>query len=266
MMKQRMRRSISILLIGVGAFSPGLMAQPAAKAPAFDVASIKPSPPTGMLGYLTYPGGRVRCGHCTLEMLIKYAFDVQAFQISGGPGWIHTERYEIDARVPPSSKSSKAHPSVPNAPMTSEQRVMLATLLANRFQLQFHRETRTGGVYFLVKGNKPLKLTPSNPVSDFPWVGSFNNGDVRGDGIGGKSVTMPILAFKLSQYMGRPVIDRTGIKGFYDFEYRYLSDDPHPDVISTIVTSVQELGLKLESGKGPVETIVIDHAEMPSPN
>jgi uncharacterized protein (TIGR03435 family) len=77
---------------------------------------------------------------------------------------------------------------------------------------------------------------------------------------------MPILAFKLSKYMGRPVIDRTGIKGFYDFEYRYISGDPHPDVISTIITSVQELGLKLESGKGPVEIIVIDHAEKPSPN
>jgi hypothetical protein len=129
--KQTMRSSKSVLLIGTGVLMHGLMAQTPAKTPAFDVASIKPSPPTGHLGYLTYPGGRVNFGHCTLEMLIEFAFDLQKFQIAGGPGWIHTDRYEIDARVPPSSKSSKAHPSVPNAPMSSEQRAMLGTLLAS---------------------------------------------------------------------------------------------------------------------------------------
>ena len=77
---------------------------------------------------------------------------------------------------------------------------------------------------------------------------------------------MPILAFKLSQYMGRPVVDRTGIKGYFDFQYDYVSDDPHPNVISTIITSIEELGLKLKSGKGPVDTIVIDQAGKPSPN
>lgn len=234
--------------------------------PAFEVASIKPSPPAGMLGYLTYPGGRVRCGHCTLEMLITYAFDIQQFQISGGPDWIHTERYELDARVPSSSESSKANPSVPNAPMTTEQRAMLATLLKDRFQLRFHRETGNAPVYFLMKGSKPLKLTPAKTIRDFPWVGSPHNGDVRGDGVAGISVTMPILAFKLSRYMGRPVVDRTGIEGYFDFQYDYVSDDPHPNVISTIVTSVDELGLKLKSGKGPVERILIDQGEKPSPN
>jgi uncharacterized protein (TIGR03435 family) len=179
---------------------------------------------------------------------------------------MHTDRYEIDARVPASSSSSKANPSVPNAPMTTEQRAMLATLLADRFQLRFHRETKTGAVYFLMKGKKPLQLRTPKTVTDFPWVGSPNNGDVRGDGIGGSSVSMPILAFELSRYMGRPVLDRTGIKGLYDFEYRYVSDDPHPNVISTIITSVDELGLKLKSDKGPVDTIVIDQAEKPSPN
>ncbi|HEY4089861.1 MAG TPA: TIGR03435 family protein, partial [Bryobacteraceae bacterium] len=111
-----------LLLLAVVAF-----AQPAPNSPAFEVASIKPSPPAGHLGYLTYPGGRVNFGHCTLEMLITYAFDIQKFQISGGPDWIRTERYEIDARVPANSESSKANPSMTNAPMTSEQRAMLAT-------------------------------------------------------------------------------------------------------------------------------------------
>jgi uncharacterized protein (TIGR03435 family) len=250
-----------LFVLAVAAF-----AQPAFHSPAFEVASIKPSPPAGHLGYLTYPWGRVNFGHCTLEMLIEFAFDAQPFQISGGPGWIRTERYEIDARVPANSESSRANPSMANAPMTSEQRAMLATLLKDRFQLRFHRETNNGPVYFLVKGSKPLKLTPAKTVRDFPWVGSPHNGDVRGDGVAGISVTMPILAFNLSQYMGRPVIDHTGINGYFDFQYDYVSDDPHPNVISTIITSVEELGLKLKSGKGPLETIVIDHAEKPSPN
>jgi uncharacterized protein (TIGR03435 family) len=255
------------LVIGVAALVPAeLFPQSATNTRAFEVASIKPSPPTGHLGYLTYPGGRVSFGHCTLEMLIENALDVQAFQIDGGPGWIHTDRYEIDARVPASSESSKARPSVPNAPMNAEQREMLLTLLADRFQLQFHRETRMGPVYFMVKGNKALKLEPTKIVRDFSWVGSPNNGDVRGDGIAGQSVPMPILADRLSSYLGRPVLDHTGIKGFFDFRYDYLSDDPHPDVISTIITSVEQLGLKLESRKGPVEAIVIDHVEKPSPN
>ncbi len=255
-----MRLPVSLLLAAMA------FAQPVPHSPAFEVASIEPSPPAGVLGYLTYPGGRVRCGHCTLEMLITYAFDIQKFQISGGPDWLHTERYEIDARVPTNSESSKANPSVPNAPLNAEQRAMLAALLRDRFQLRFHRETSNLPVYFLIKGYKPLKLTPAKTVRDFPWVGSPHNGNVRGDGVAGISVTMPILAFKLSQYMGRPVVDRTGIKGYFDFQYNYVSDDPHPDVISTIITSVDELGLRLKSGKGPVDTIVIDQAGKPSPD
>jgi uncharacterized protein (TIGR03435 family) len=260
-------RLLRYLVIGVAALVPAeLFPQPATNTRAFEVASIRPSPPTGHLGYLTYPGGRVHFGHSTLEMLIENALDVQSFQIDGGPGWIRTERYEIDARVPAESESSKVNPSVPNAPMNAEQREMLLTLLADRFQLQFRRETRNSPVYFLVKGNNALKLERTKTVSDFPWVGSPNNGDVRGDGIAGRSASMPVLADRLSFSLGRPVRDQTEIKGFFDFRYDYVSDDPHPDVISTIITSVEQLGLRLESGKGPVEAIVIDRAEKPSPN
>ncbi len=264
--KVTMRLAVCVM-IGAAAWAPAqLVAQFPTGSRAFEVASIKLSPPAGLLGYLTYPGGRVRFGHSTLEMLIENALDIQSFQIDGGPGWIHTDRYDMDCRVPASSPSSKANPSVPNAPMNAEQREMLLTLLADRFQLRFHREVRTGPVYILAKGNRTLKLEPTATVSDFSWVGSPNNGDVRGDGIAGKNVTMPILADRLSAYVGRPVLDRTGITGFYDFRYDYLSGDPHPDVISTIITSVGQLGLKLEAGKGPVETIVIDRAGKPTPD
>src|ERR1022692_228350 len=220
------------LAICLAIVTPPAMFGQTAPPPAFEVASIKPSPPSGHLGVLTYPGGRVRFGHSTLEMLITNALDIQKFQISGGPGWIHDERYEIDARVPASSESSKANPSVPNAPMNAEQREMLLRLLMDRFQLKFHHETRQDTVYVLRKGRGALKLTEAKAVSDFPWVGSPHNGDIRGDGIAGLSVSMPVLAERLSFYMGHPVLDGTGLKGFFDFRYDYISDDPRPDVVS----------------------------------
>ena len=77
---------------------------------------------------------------------------------------------------------------------------------------------------------------------------------------------MPDLAWRLSRYVQRPVLDKTGLSGSFDFLVPYPSEDPRPDVISMILTTVQGLGLKLESSRGPVETIVIDHAEKPSSN
>jgi uncharacterized protein (TIGR03435 family) len=82
----------------------------------------------------------------------------------------------------------------------------------------------------------------------------------------GINASMQLLAERLMRYLGRPVMDQTGIKGSFDFKYEYVSDDPHPDVVSTILTSVEAVGLKLEASNGQVERIVIDHAEKPSPN
>jgi len=232
----------------------------------FEVATIRPSTTAkGQMGVLTYPGGRVSFGHRTLADLISTALGVELFQISSGPAWARSDEYEIEAR-PSSSKASLAKPHSPKAPLDDEQRQMLQTLLADRFQLRYHSENRQGPIYFLLKGNKRLRLEKAHIESDFSWVGGLAGGMIVGDGVAGTSVSMPTLAERLSRYMGRPVLDRTGIKGLFDFKYVYAPDDPKPDVISTIITSMQEIGLKLESGVGPVETIVIDHAEKPSPN
>ena len=132
---------------------------------------------------------------------------------------------------------------------------MLLSLLADRFQLKFHSESKEGPAYFLLQGDKPLKLSEPASKDAYPLVGSA--GKISGTGILGVNASMPLLAERLRYYLGRPVIDQTGIKGSFDFKYFYESDDPHPDVISTTITSVEELGLKLKSGKSPVETIVI---------
>lgn len=235
----------------------------------FEVASIKPAGSQGGIGCHVYPGGRVACHHSTLELLIEYAFDVQRFQVSGGPAWISAVReywYDIDAVPPSGSKSAIENPSTSKAPLNHEQREMLQSLLMDRFHLRFHRETREGPVYLLTLGKRALKLKEAKHDSEFEWIGSVAGAAVNGDGLAGKNISMPVMAQRLSLYLGKPVFDQTGLKGFFDFEHKYDSDEAHPDVTSCIITSLQALGLKLKPSRGPVETIVVDGAEKPSAN
>lgn len=197
---------------------------PAQQRAEFEVASIKPSPPSGgHIGWFVYPGGRVSISHLTLRMLIECAFDVQPFQVSGGPAWTGDlqYRYEIAALPPSTSKSSKANPSTPKAPLNPEQREMLQSLLIGRFQLQFHRETRQGPVYLLTLGKGTPKLTEVDHKErgEFEWVGSVAGAAINGDGLAGKNISMPVLAQRLSWYLQKPVIDQTGLTGFFDFRF-----------------------------------------------
>jgi uncharacterized protein (TIGR03435 family) len=245
-----------VVAVGIGMFgAAALFAQPA-----FDVASIKPWTSHEIGGVYTYPGGRVTFRGCTLEYLIQQAFNIQQFQVSGGPAWIRSERYDIDAKPPESSKSSQSMPPYPKAPMNEEQRRMLQSLLVGRFQLQYHRDTRDGPVYLLVKGNKPLKMTDSKDKGEFPWS------RVTGEGLVGINESMIDLAWRLSQTLARPVLDQTAISGSFDFHVEYPSGDAPPDVVAETLATVQGLGLKLEPSKGTVETIVIERAEKPSAN
>jgi uncharacterized protein (TIGR03435 family) len=232
--------------------------------PAFEVVSIKPAQ-GGAIGLFTYPGGRIIANSMTLELLMEEAFDVQPFQLSGGPAWMRKDRYQIEAKPPASSMLSKANPSPPDRP-NEEQRQMLQALLADRFQLKIHREAKDGAIYLLVKGNKALKLQAPKNKDEAPWAGGLGGGNISGDGLAGKNISMPQLAKRLSTFMGRPVIDKTSLEGSFDFLYEQVSDDPHPDVAAWIITSVQELGLKLEASRVPVETIIVDHLERPSSN
>ena len=143
---------------------------------------------------------------------------------------------------------------------------MLQSLLIERFGLKFHRETREGPMYLLAKGSKPLKLEEPKDKNAYPWAGSLGGGAIMGDGLAGSNESMGDLARRLSRYLRRPVLDRTELSGSYDFRVEYRSGEERPDIISMILTCVQNLGLKLEASKGPIETIVIEHAEKPSPN
>jgi uncharacterized protein (TIGR03435 family) len=245
-----------------------LIALLAFQQPRFEVASVKPTPPQARLinNMGTYPGGRIKCDGCWLRYLIMEAFSVQPYQISGGPGWLGVDQFDLEAKPPDRSRASRANPRLAKLPMNDDQREMLQALLADRFQLKYHDEEREGTVYFLVKTNKKLKLEAAKDKDAYPWAGSAQGGAFGATGLAGTNITMAQFASRLSQALDRPVIDKTGLEDSFDFKFEYAIDGENSDRTTAILMSVQGLGLKLESGKGPVRTIVIDHAEKPSEN
>jgi bla regulator protein blaR1 len=267
---------------------PALFSQSAPQPLTFEVASIKPSDPDARYNQrmlMLQPGGGLRVTNLTLKGLIIWAYDVRDFQISGGPGWTDSARYDIQAK-PERSADSDSAPSDPGR-MTDDQlktlagqvRHRLQALLADRFQLAIHRETREEPVYALLVANSGAKLQEAKDGGNRNM--SMGIGHLNGEG-----VQLQFLAQVLSDQLGRPVLDKTGLNGHYDFKLQWtpgpgegggfgpfgapLGPDapPPPDPNgASIFTAVQEqLGLRLESTKGPVEIIVVDRAEKASEN
>jgi uncharacterized protein (TIGR03435 family) len=259
--------------------------------PAFDVASVKPADLQGYIGISNYPGGRISANNYTLEMLISEAFHLPLAQISGGPAWVRTEKYAIEAKPPASLAASKLIPASTRTPLSAEQCAMLQGLLAERFHLKFHHESKEGIVYLLVKGQAPLKLLAPKDPDSIAWVGNADSGPIIGAvGIAGINISMSELAYHLTfspAMIGRPVFDRTGIEGSFDFKFKPAAqsgavgpsvnagmaapssdpgggDDARSRLRYSITEALNGIGLGLVQGKGPVETIVIDHAEKPS--
>ena len=241
---------------------PGMYCQ---ESPAtFEVASVKPS--EGLGGLTRYlPNGGIRFTGVTMKSLVSIAYGVRPFQVIGGPGWIDTDGFEVDAS-PPIESGSPADP----ATLSREQRKVgerLRSLLADRFGLTVHSETREQPVYSLVvaKGGPKLK-EPADKSQNFIRGG-------RGSIIG-QSVVLRLLVMNLSNQLDRPVIDKTGLTGSYDFELKWTPDagpdgPPPPsdtDAPSLFTALSDQLGLKLESAKGPVQVWVIDGVERPSLN
>ncbi|MGP8247650.1 MAG: TIGR03435 family protein [Bryobacteraceae bacterium] len=304
---------LTILACGLAAQSYlTVFGQSAAGHPAFDVASIKPAaaqtPGRMMMGCGGGPGtpdpGRLTCTNANLSMLMTRAYGVQGYQITS-PDWFNSEHFDITAKIP--------------AGATKEQfNLMLQNLLAERFQVKLHRETKELPIYALVVGKGGPKLKPSEeaPPADAPKEGPPADGGPMGppkrgpDGFpqlprGGRGMMMMMqpgrlrlagsqqttsdLANILSGQLGRPVRDETGLKGKYDFTLDFAPEPgqgpmggmmmpmppPGGGTMSgggpasdsqeggpPLITAVQEqLGLKLESKKGPVQILVIDHAE-----
>lgn len=230
-------------LLGLAASIAPCCAQPES----FDVATIRPhDSATGVVSGTNF-SARGFAGVGTLRDLVQTAYELPDYRVSGGPTWGKSESFYVDARTA--------------APTTRDHMVvMLQTLLAERFNLQVHRETKELPVYALTSAKKGSKL---REVADKAKPGgmSAGKGMLRGQ------MTLTDLARYLSAAAGRPVIDRTGLSGTFEIDLRWSPDDSSDATGPSLFTAIQEqLGLRLESTKGPVEILVIDRAGRPSPN
>lgn len=225
----------------------------------------------GDLGPL--PGGeRYRAANASLRMLVAEAYHVKAELVSGGPAWVDREFYELDAKAEGPSNGA-------------QMRAMLRNLLADRFALRVRRETKEMPVYALTVDRDGAKLAraaasvdgdpagvdPAIDQSMDPWPSHRMKWKA-------KAWPMEFLAERLGVFVERPVIDRTGLQGKYDFELSFVEDvppevaerlaatgrfNPHPTILEALR---QQLGLRLEPRKGPVDMIVVEHAERPGAN
>jgi uncharacterized protein (TIGR03435 family) len=255
-----------LLIIAVSCF--------ALKGQQFEAASIKPSAPMEMgrvsVGVQMLPGGRISMSGVTVRNLIQQGYGVRDFQIVGGPSWLGSERYDITAK--------------PEGAATRDQvKLMIQALLADRFKLQFHRETKELPTYALVVAKGGPKFHESEVVpegSDKPRGTRMSRERGR---FSLQSAPVAALANQLGEALGRSVIDKTGLTGNYDFNLEWTPDEgserrmmrapgsESPAAADaagpSIFTALQDqLGLKLESTKGPVEILVIERLEKPSEN
>jgi uncharacterized protein (TIGR03435 family) len=256
----------------------------------YDVATIKPTKPSdnGVRSGINYPPDGFTVTGLTLQTLIQQAYGIQNYQLLGAPAWLNSERYDVDAKMD-SSVADALQKLSPEDRFPARQK-MLQALLADRLKLAFHRETKELPIYLLVTAKNGPKLKEAKPDNS-DSKGVQGRGGRGGPGmsttsrVGSESLTaqaVPIsgLAQLLARYLKRNVVDKTGLTRNYDFTLQWATDEsgmqpapasggaPPPESGGpTLSAALQEqLGLKLESGKGPVEIIVIDHVERPSGN
>jgi hypothetical protein len=221
----------------------------AANAPRFEAAAIHPHDPKLLLSTMQFANvGDVSIYGMTIRNLIWIAWKLPPERVSGGPKWVASELYDIQAKAPRGSSNAE-----------SERWARLQTLLADRLHLRVHREAKSESVYFLRLAKGGLRMerdsSPSGKGSILPWG---------------------MIVSQLSGIVGRTVVDETGLKGAWHFGIRYSTEDGTPaargiargtDPGPSIFTAVQEqLGLRLDAGKAPVDHLVIDSVERPSGN
>ena len=267
--KKLLLTSVGIAAVGAP-FAIGLWTAPASPAataastgPIFEVATVKPGDANDPQFGLMSRNGRFTATNATLEQLVGVAYDVRNNQISGGPKWLVSDKYSIDA------ESNHTTAGLTGGP---QMLMMLRSLLADRFRLRVHRETKHEAVYELVAAKGGSKLTERVARGPAGRTLRFGPGELTG-----AAVPMLLLADQLSRLLGRSVVDKTALAGSYDFTLRWI---PRPDEFTplgrpeptppedssgpSIFTALEEqLGLKLLPSNGLVEILVVDRAERP---
>jgi uncharacterized protein (TIGR03435 family) len=230
--------------------------------PPYDVASVKQNKSADQSGNMTIHDDVFEATNMTLSSIIEFAYDVRSDQIIGLSGAVSSARFDIEAKVVPSNGS-------PMPTLTdSVLQAMIIPLLADRFNLKAHLQSKTMPVYDLVvdRGGPKFQLTQDDDQTNSTMnMRASNNDNI----LTAKDSSMSDLAAALSDEVHRQVIDKTGIKGGADFTLKWTSDeaaDQGGTVVSIFTAVEEQLGLKLQPAKGPVDTLVIDHAEMPSAN
>jgi uncharacterized protein (TIGR03435 family) len=244
---------------------PPVVPMAATASPSFEVATIKPSQP-GTPGKLIGGGRKFMTLNTTLSDLITFSYGIHAKQIVGAPAWIEEEKYDL-----------AGEPDAKGSPSLDQIRVMLQKLLADRFQLKFHRDKKELSVYALTVGKNGPKLTKSQgdpnaaPRLLFTRLGNLPAAN---------TTLADFASVMQSAVLDKPVLDQTGLTGKWDFTLTWTPDatqfiglgggtapPPDPDGPPDLFTAIQQqLGLKLESIKAPAEVFVIDRVEKPSDN
>jgi uncharacterized protein (TIGR03435 family) len=237
----------------------------------FDVASIKRNNTNQPTLFNGGGPGRYVATNTPVRLLILSAYKIEDFQLAGAPDWVDSERYDIDARTDTANAPNEIKGS------------MLQALLEDRFQLKLHGETKDAPVYFLTVAKSGLKLTAGPCVtrdsnapivrgpSQTTFCGFFGVGD---NFMRATSTTAQALSEELSSILRRKVLDRTGFAGRFDVNLKWAPDGvapgnpalASPDLPSIFTALEEQLGLKLESGKAPIDVLVIDRIERPSEN
>jgi uncharacterized protein (TIGR03435 family) len=254
----------TLIMIAFSAMQPLIAQQTTVR---FEVASIHLNKSGERRYGVTPKGSRFTATNMTLFALVQWAYEMEEFRISGGPSWLKSDRFDIAA-------------DAAGTQSIAQFRLLLQQLLRDRFRLEVHRQSKDLAIYELTvaKGGAKLKEAkcvgvpgPANPCGG-------TSGSSRGNLIG-RAVPMATLAKDLSGMLGRPVLDKTMLKGEYDFELTWTPDetsrrgpgDPDAPPASadgpSLFTAIQEqLGLALKSGKGVIDVLIVDQAELPTEN
>jgi uncharacterized protein (TIGR03435 family) len=263
----------------------------AAALPSFEVASIKPNHSGSTGTHISMPDpGRYIATNVTVKFLITFAYNMRDFQVSGGPAWIVSDRFDIVAKV--EDQLAQEMQKLLPAQRQDQVRLLVRSLVADRFKLSVSHETKELPIYALVvakggaklkevpppdaqssAGSPPRLIPPGAAPAQLPPGGFGMDIDNGSAALRARAVPISNFVSMLSQSLDRPLVDQTGLKGTYDITLKCTADDgpsggQRPETEGTsIFTALQEqLGLRLESTKGPVDTIVIDHIEEPSEN
>jgi uncharacterized protein (TIGR03435 family) len=236
--------------------------QGAPKQFAYEVVSIAPSKTASEdSGIRSTPDGII-VSNAPLGWLVRYAYNIISDeQISGLPGWADSERYDIQAKM--DDETVDAWKNLTREERKYQEQRMIRALLAKRCELKIHRETKQLPVYNLVIAKGGLKMKEASGESGGRFMANRGQFD-------GTSSTIATLLYSLSSEFGRLVIDKTELGGRkFDFKLRWTPEEQSgtPDAGPSLISALEEqLGLRLESSRGPVETVVVDHVDKPSPN